>query len=105
MDTFSRYCFNLYFGDGGDMTFKQLKKQNKELQERLNLANDTVSALMKEVGSLQRILASKQLHLEKSLNDIEEHYENQLKVQDNELKRRLTIIHYLETKCMKGFED
>ena len=69
------------------MTFKQLKKQNKELQHRLNLANNIVA---------------KQI---KAFDDMCNHYENQLKVQDNELKRRLTIIHYLETKCMKGFED
>lgn len=87
MDTFSRYCFNLYFGDGGDMTFKQLKKQNKELQERLNLANNTIANYTECFGTMC------------------ENYESQLKVQDNELKRRLTIIHYLETKCMKGFED
>lgn len=69
------------------MTFKQLKKQNKELRNKLNLAN---------------VIVAKQ---KQYFDDMCNHYENQLKVQDNELKRRLTIIHYLETKCMKGFED
>ena len=32
------------------------------------------------------------------------HYEKQLKQQDKELARRLTIIHYLETKALKVFE-
>ena len=68
------------------MTFKQLKKQNKELQHKLNLANSTVG---------------KQI---KAFDDMCEHYENQLKIQDRELSRRLTIIHYLETKALKVFE-
>ena len=68
------------------MKFKELKKQNKELQDKLNLANSTVD---------------KQI---KALCDMCEHYENQLKQQDRELARRLTIIHYLETKALKGFE-
>lgn len=68
------------------MTFKQLKKQNKELQDKLNLANSIVG---------------KQI---KAFDDMCEHYENQLKIQDRELSRRLTIIHYLETKALKVFE-
>ena len=68
------------------MKFKELKKQNKELQDKLNLANSVVD---------------KQL---KAFNDMVEHYEKQLKQQDKELARRLTIIHYLETKALKVFE-
>ena len=68
------------------MTFKQLKKQNKELQDKLNLANSTVG---------------KQI---KAFDVMCENYENQLKIQDRELSRRLTIIHYLETKALKVFE-
>ena len=62
------------------MTFKQLKKQNKELQNKLNLANSIVG---------------KQI---KSFDDMCEHYEKQLKVQDRELTRRLIIFHYLENR-------
>lgn len=68
------------------MKYKELKKQNKELQDKLNLANSVVD---------------KQL---KAFEDMCEHYENQLKQQDKELARRLTIIHYLETKALKVFE-
>ena len=68
------------------MKFKESKKQNKELQDKLNLANTIVS---------------KQIE---AFDDMCEHYEKQLKQQDRELARRLTIIHYLETKALKGFE-
>ena len=68
------------------MTFKQLKKQNKELQNKLNLANSIVG---------------KQI---KAFEDMCEHYEKQLKQQDKELERRLILIHYLETKALKVFE-
>ena len=68
------------------MTFKQLKKQNKELQDKLNLANSIVG---------------KQI---KAFDDMCEHYEKQLKQQDKELERRLILIHYLETKALKVFE-
>ena len=68
------------------MKFKELKKENRELQDKLNLANGIVG---------------KQI---KAFEDMCEHYEKQLKQQDRELARRLTIIHYLETKALKGFE-
>ena len=68
------------------MKFKELKKQNKELNDKLNLANSTVG---------------KQI---KAFDIMCEHYENQLKVQDKELARRLTIIRYLETKTLKVFK-
>ena len=61
------------------MKFKELKKENKDL---VDLVNNQKSAFDKMVT----------------------HYENQLKVQDKELTRRLTIIHYLETKALKVFE-
>ena len=68
------------------MNFKELKKENKELKDKLNLANGIVG---------------KQI---KAFNDMCESYEKQLKQQDKELSRRLTIIHYLETKSLKVFE-
>ena len=68
------------------MKFKELKKQNKELQDKLNLANGIVG---------------KQI---KAFEDMCEHYERQLKQQDKELERRLILIHYLETKALKVFE-
>ena len=68
------------------MKFKELKKENKELKDKLNLANGIVG---------------KQI---KAFDDMCEHYEKQLKIQDRELARRLTIIHYLETKALKVFK-
>ena len=68
------------------MKFKELKKENRELKDKLNLANGIVG---------------KQI---KSFDDMCESYEKQLKQQDKELSRRLTIIRYLETKALKVFE-
>ena len=68
------------------MKFKELKKENKELKDKLNLANGIVG---------------KQI---KAFDDMCEHYEKQLKVQDKELARKLILIHYLETKALKVFE-
>ncbi len=68
------------------MNFKELKKENTELKDKLNLANGIVG---------------KQI---KAFDEMCEHYEKQLEQQDKELERRLTIIHYLETKALKGFE-
>ena len=61
------------------MKYKELKKENRDL---VDLVNNQKKAFDKMVT----------------------HYENQLKVQDKELARRLTIIHYLETKALKDFE-
>lgn len=68
------------------MTFKQLKKENIELKDKLATAN----------GAMKESLIA--------FDKMVTHYEKQLKIQDKELARRLTIIHYLETKALKGFE-
>ena len=68
------------------MKFKELKKENKELKDKLATAN----------GAMKESLIA--------FDKMVTHYENQLKLQDKELARRLTIIHYLETKALKGFE-
>ena len=62
------------------MTFKELKKENKELQYKLNLANNTVA---KQLEAFDKMCIN---------------YENQLKIQDKELARRLILIHYLEDR-------
>ena len=46
------------------MTFKQLKKQNKELQDKLNIANNIVARQIE------------------GFNKMCDNYENQLKLQD-----------------------
>ena len=61
------------------MKFKELKKQNRDL---VDLVNNQKLAFDKMVT----------------------HYEKQLKQQDKELAKRLTIIRYLETKALKVFE-
>ena len=62
------------------MKFKELKKQNKELQDKLETAK---SAMRDSLIAFDKMC---------------EHYENQLKLQDKELARRLIIIHYLEDR-------
>ena len=68
------------------MKFKELKKENRELKDKLATAN----------GAMKESLIA--------FDKMVTHYENQLKVQDKELARRLTIIRYLETKALKVFE-
>ena len=68
------------------MKFKELKKENTELKDKLATAN----------GAMKESLIA--------FDKMATHYENQLKQQDKELARRLILIHYLETKALKGFE-
>ena len=68
------------------MKFKELKKENKELKDKLATAN----------GAMKESLIT--------FDKMVTHYEEQLKQQDRELARRLIIIHYLETKALKVFE-
>ena len=68
------------------MNFKELKKENKVLKDKLATAN---GAMKESLIAFDKMVA---------------HYEKQLKQQDKELARRLTIIHYLETKALKVFE-
>ena len=68
------------------MNFKELKNENKELKDKLATAN---SAMKESLIAFDKMVT---------------HYEKQLKQQDKELSRRLTIIHYLETKALKVFE-
>ena len=68
------------------MKFKELKKENMLLKNKLSILDTTI---VKQI---------------KAFDEMCEHYESQLKQQDKELERRLTIIHYLETKALKVFE-
>ena len=72
------------------MTFKQLKKENKELREKI----EKLQVIAKDINNNQL----------EAFNKMVTHYENQLKLQDKELARRLIIVHYLETKALKVFE-
>ena len=62
------------------MKYKELKKENKELKDKLATAN---SAMKDSLIAFDKMVT---------------HYEKQLKQQDRELARRLTIIHYLEDR-------
>ena len=62
------------------MKYKELKKENKELQFRLNLANSIID---KQTEAFEGMCL---------------HFERQLEIQDKELARRSTIIHYLEER-------
>ncbi len=68
------------------MKYKELKKENMLLRNKLSILNATVD---KQIEAFDKMVT---------------HYEKQLKQQDRELARRLTIIHYLETKALKVFE-
>lgn len=68
------------------MKFKELKNENKELKDKLATANCAIK---------ESLIA---------FDNMCEHYEKQLKQQDKELSKRLTIIRYLETKALKVFE-
>ena len=68
------------------MKFKELKKENRELKDKLATAN----------GAMKESLIA--------FDKMVTHYEKQLKQQDKELARRLILIHYLETKALKVFE-
>ena len=68
------------------MKFKELKKENIELKDKLATAN----------GAMKESLIA--------FDKMVTHYEKQLKQQDKELARRLILIHYLETKALKVFE-
>ena len=72
------------------MTFKQLKKENKELREKI----EKLQVIAKDTNNSQL----------EAFNQMCSTFESQLKLQDKELARRLTIIHYLETKALKVFE-
>ena len=64
------------------MKYKELKKENMLLMNKLKVAD---------------ITAAKQIEI---FDKMCEYYEKQLKVQDKELARILTIIYYLENKVL-----
>ena len=86
-----------------DGRVKNLKAKNKELQSNLNIANRTIKLQLdyqKELIDSNVLLRAEN----KALVKMEEHYNNQMEVAENEIKRLNQIIFYLETKCLKGFE-
>lgn len=86
---------------------KKIENQKNEitrLQNALNMANGTVAGLMDEVSDYQNIVKYKNEKFISEINNIEKRYESQLKVHENELDRRLTIIHYLEDRLFNKGE-
>lgn len=72
------------------MKYKDLKKQNKELQDKLNIANRTILEQLNEMGRIN-----------KAFDKMEEHYNSHMQIAENEIKRLNVIIHYLEGKVWK----
>ena len=64
------------------MSKKELRKELQETQEKLNIANNTICTQIEEIYKLTDM------------------YENQLKIQDSEIKRLNTIINYHEMKVL-----
>lgn len=86
-----------------DNRVKNLKSKIKGLQAKLNIANRTI----KQQLDYQKELIDESVLLRaenRALNKMEEHYNNQMDIAENEIKRLNQIIFYLETKCLKGFE-
>ena len=72
------------------MRYKDLKKQNKELQAKLNIANRTILEQLNEM-----------VKRNKAFDKMEEHYNSHMKIAESEIKRLNVIIHYLEGKVWK----
>ena len=86
-----------------DNRVKNLKSKIKGLQAKLNIANRTI----KQQLDYQKELIDESVLLRaenRALNKMEDHYNNQMDIAENEIKRLNQIIFYLETKCLKGFE-
>ena len=66
------------------MKYKDLKKENKTLSEKLNNANKMVHDLMQEID--RAIYSIDKQH---------EQHESQMQVAENEIKRLNTIIDFL----------
>lgn len=82
---------------------RKLKEENEKLQYVLNIANKSIKQQLDYQKEI--IDENTQLRVEnKALNKMEEHYNNQMDIAENEIKRLNQIIFYLETKCLKGFE-
>lgn len=72
------------------MRYKDLKKQNKELQDKLNIANKTIFEHFDKMNKVN-----------KAFDKMEEHYNSHMQIAENEIKRLNVIIHYLEGKVWK----
>ncbi len=69
------------------MKYKELKRENKKLNQKLNMANKTVHDLMQEI--------------DRAINKQHEQHESQMQVAENEIRRLNTIIDFL---YMRGRE-
>ena len=75
---------------------QQIEDMSAERNEMLHRIDELVDELETAKGAIKDSFIA--------FDKMCTNYENQLKVQDKELARRLTIIHYLETKALKVFE-
>lgn len=86
------------------MKYKELRKQVMELQNKLNIANNTVAKQIEENNRLNNVCDANIDNFNESIDRLSKSYESQLKVQDKELSRRLTIINYLEDRLFNRGE-
>jgi len=73
------------------MKYKELKRENKELSQKLNMANKTVHDLMQEVDLIREKAIS-------ATNKQHKQHESQMQVAENEIKRLNVIIDFLYTR-------
>lgn len=70
------------------MKYKALKKENKQLSKKLNMANKTVHDLMQEI----ELLRERSIY---EINKQHDQHESQMKVAEGEIKRLNVIINFL----------
>ena len=80
------------------LTKESLLKVSEEKDEKIN-------NLSKTILNKDSIIENHPNEINEKVNKVSCMYEGQLKVHENEIKRLHTIIHYLEEKCLKIYED
>ena len=87
-----------------DKTRTKVKDQTNEINLLLKQKQELKDEILrlKNRVEFEKIWVDYQKGIIKSNKDI---YENQLEAQDKELERRLHIIRYLESHCLKVFDD
>jgi predicted phage tail protein len=80
------------------MKFKQLKKELKEANRKLGIANRTVHDLMQEVGFYKELAQETADEAVEAIESQHEAHERQMQVAENEIKRLNVIIDFLYTR-------
>ena len=75
----------------------KIENQAKEISELLKINKELKEGVTRDLNNENKV--------NEKVNKVSHMYEGQLKVHENEIKRLHTIIHYLEEKCLKVYED